>query len=252
MRFSWKPNQKQKKLLGGLAVVLVLAVAFRVITERAFFAQASIEGAFATLTPEKSEGTVTLTGRYLPPPYGFSEEKLLKHFADKIGLTVDGEIREVRYDGRIEYVYEKVAAEAHSVIKVVYLTEEETYYLCAKITLTGKNATGVASFQKGLKTVAKDLLLEEIATTLELCGSYTGEIPLATKDTFTDGLLEELYAQPVYENRENANYTVYAYTGAVEEYLVVEKQKINVQVAIYYDRVTDCTEVVLASPIGLR
>ncbi len=252
MRLSWKPNERQKRILGGLAAVLVLAVAFRVITERAFLAQASIEGAFGTLTPEKSEGTVTLTGRYLPPPYGFSEEKLLKHFAEKIGLTIDGEIREVHYDGRTEYVYEKPAAEAHSVIKVVYLTEEEAYYLCAKINLSGKNATGVASFQKGMKAVARELSLEEISTTLELCGSYTGELPLATKDAFADGLLRELYAQPVYENRENANYTVYAYTGAVEEYLVVEKQKINVQVAIYYDRATDCTEVVLASPIGLR
>ena len=252
MRFSWKPNLKQKKMVGGLAVVLVLAVAFRVVTERAFFAQASIEGAFSILTPEQSEGTVTLTGRYLPPPYGFSEEKLLKHFADKIGLAVDGEIREVQYTGRTEYVYEKEAAEAHSVVKVVYLTEEEAYYLCTQITLTGKNATGVSAFQKSLKGVANELSLKEIATTLELCGSYTGELPLATKDAFADRLLQELYAQPVYENRENANYTVYAYTGAVEEYLVVEKQKINVQVAIYYDRVTDCTEVVLASPIGLR
>jgi len=103
-----------------------------------------------------------------------------------------------------------------------------------------------------LQDAAESLKLAEITTTLELCGIYDGEIPLAKKDEVTDRLLRELYAQPVYENRENANYTVYAYTGAVEEYIVVEKKKINVQIAIYYDREMDCTEVVLASPIGLR
>jgi len=252
MHISWKPNKRQQRILGGLAVVLLLAAAFRVVTERAFLAQASIEGAFALLTPEQSEGTVTLTGRYLPPPYGFAEEKLLTYFAEKIGLEVEGEIREVAYDGRLEHVYERTAADAHSLLKIVCLTEAEEYYVCAEITLTGENATATAMFQNILQDAAESLKLAEITTTLELCGIYDGEIPLAKKDEVTDRLLRELYAQPVYENRENANYTVYAYTGAVEEYIVVEKKKINVQIAIYYDREMDCTEVVLASPIGLR
>lgn len=252
MHISWRPNKKQKRILMGVATVLLLAAAFRVITERAFLAQASIEGAFATLSPEQSEGTVTLTGRYLPPPYGFSEEKLIKYFGEQIGLVVDGEFREVNYEGRLEYVYEKTAAEAHSLLKVVYLTEEDAYYLCAEVVLTGENAAGAALFQKELQYAAEKLQLGEISTTLELSGTYSGEIPLAKKDELTDRLLRELYAQPVYENRENANYTVYAYTGAVGEYLVVENQKINVQIAIYYDRKADCTEVVLASPLGLR
>lgn len=252
MRRVWKMIKKQRGILGGLAVVMLLAVAFRVITERAFLAQASIEGAFAALTPEKSRGTVTMTGRYMPPPYGFSEEKMLQYFGEQIGLAVDGEIREVEYTGRVEYVYEKTAAEAHSLVKVVFLEEPEAYYICAEVTLTGENASAAAAFQKVLQNAAEKVGLKEIATTLELCGVYNGEIPLAKKDEVTDLLLSQLYAQPVYENRENANYTVYAYTGAVEEYIVVEKKKINVQVAFYYDRSTDCTEVVLASPLGLR
>ena len=250
MRNIWK--KKKISIVGGMAAALLLAATFRVITERAFLAQASMEGAFATLTPDESTGTVTLTGRYLPPPYGFSEEKLLRHFGEQIDLRIDGEIREVSYEGRKEYVYEKIAAEAHSVIKLVYLTETEDWYLCGEITLSGKNAAGVTGFQEQLKKVAKDMQLKEISSTLELCGVYEGEIPLGEKDAITDCLLTELYAQPIYENRENKNYTVYAYTGAVEEYLVVEKNKINVQIGIYYDRDANCTEVVLASPLGLR
>lgn len=252
MQRVWKLIKSRKGVLGGLATVLLLAAAFRVITERAFLAQASMEGAFSVLTPEKSRGTVTLTGRYMPPAYGFSEEKLLRYFGEKIGLMVDGEIREVTYEGRMEYVYEKTAAEAHSLVKVVFLEEPEAYYICAEVTLTGENATEAAAFQKVLQTTAETMGLKEPATTLELCGEYSGEIPLAIKDEATDLLLSELYAQPVYENRENANYTVYAYTGAVEDYIVVEKKKINVQVAFYYNRDADCTELVLASPLGLR
>lgn len=251
----WKAEKKNKKQWGiawGIATALLVAVLFRVITERVFLAQASIEGAFATLEPDKSYGTVTMTGRYLPPPYGFSEEKLLRHFADKIGLRMEEEIRQVDYEDRKEYVYEKLAADAHSLIKLVHLPESEEYYLCGEIMLSGENATGVASFRAELKKVAEKMGLKEISTTMELCGVYGGEIPLGQKDAITDGLLRELYAQPVYENRENKNYTVYAYTGAEEEYLVVEQNKINVQVGIYYDRKGGCTEVVLASPLGLR
>ena len=252
MRMLRKTDKKQRTVLGGLAVIFLLAAAFRVITERAFLAQASIEGAFSVLEPEESRGTVTLTGRYLPPPYGFSEEKLLAYFGEEIGLTVEEKPREVRYTGRVEYVYEKLAAQAHSLLEVVYLEEEGTYYLCAEVTLTGENAGETANFRKTMERAAERLGLTEISVTLEMCGVYQGEIPLGKKDEVTDLLLSELYAQPVYENRQNSNYTVYAYTGAVEEYITVEQKKINVQVAIYYDKDVNRTEVVLASPLGLR
>lgn len=252
MCISWKVNKKQRRILGGLAAVLMLAAMFRIITERAFLARASMEAAFAVLEPEESRGTVTLTGRYMPPPYGFSEEKLLAYFGGQIGLSLDGEIREVSYAGRLEYVYEKEAAQAHSLLKVVYLEEQEAYYVCAEVALTGENAAATAEFRKMLLKTAEKMGLKEVSVTMELCGVYDGEIPLAKKDEVTDLLLSELYAQPVYENRQNANYTVYAYTGAVEDYILVEKKKINVQVAFYYDPEVDCTEVVLASPLGLR
>lgn len=252
MRKLMKLNRRQRNVLGGIAVTLMLAVAFRVITERAFLAQASIEGAFSLLHPEESTGTVTMTGRYLPPPYGFSEEKLLKHFGEQIGLSVDGETRTAEFEGRTELIYEKTAAEAYSVLKLVYLTEEDAYYLCAEITLSGQNAVHVSYLRKGLLHTAEKIGLTEVSTTLELCGIFAGEIPLAEKDALTDSLLSELYAQPVYENRQNDYYTVYAYTGAVEDYITVERNKINVQVLIFYDRDEDRTEVVLASPLGMR
>lgn len=151
MRFSWKKSRKRTRAAMIFASVLLIALAFRVITERAFLAQASIAGAFLTLTPEQSKGTVTLTARYLPPPYGFSEEKLLHYFAKEIGLTIAGEIREVAYEGRSEFVYEKTAAEAHSIVKLVYLTEAEEYYLCAEITLYEKNATTASYFRDTLE-----------------------------------------------------------------------------------------------------
>ena len=247
-----KVTKKQKRIMTVLATVLLLAVSFKVITERLFLAQASIQGAFATLKPEESEGTVTLTGRYLPPPYGFSEEKLVKHFGEQIGLTVEGELRQAEFEGRRELIYEKTAAAARSVLKLVHLTEEDSFYLCAEITLWGENAVQTSSLRNGLLHAAEKIGLEEVSSTMELCGVFEGEIPLSQKDSLTDCLLSELYAQPVYENRQNNYYTVYAYTGAVEDYITVERNKINVQVLIDYDRDMNRTEVVLASPLGLR
>ena len=42
MQRLWKAITRRKGVLGGLASVLLLAAAFRVINERAFFAQASM------------------------------------------------------------------------------------------------------------------------------------------------------------------------------------------------------------------
>ncbi len=245
-------HRKHRKWLYGVALTLCLAGIYKGIMSRVFFARASMEGAFSTLVPEERRGTVTMTARYPTPEYGCEEEKLLTCFAEELCLRIEDVIREVVYEGRIEYVYEKKAAKADTLIKVVYLEKPEEYYVCAEVTLFDTAEQDVTAFKKRLERAAKALGLTEVSTTLEMCGVYNGEIPLGKKDSLTDHLLEELYAAPVYENRENKNYTVYAYTGAIEDYIVVEKKRLNVQVAIYYDRSTDRTEVVLASPIGLR
>lgn len=246
-----KPR-KQKRWWYGVVLTLCLAGIYKVIMSRVFFARASMESAFSMLVPEERRGTITMTARYPTPEYGCEEEKLLSCFAEELGIWVEGTIHEVVYDGRIEYVYEKTTAKAVSLLKVVYLEKTEEYYVCAEVTLFDTAEQDVTTFKKRLEKAAKELGLTEISTTVELCGVYNGEIPLGEKDSLTDALLDELYAAPVYENRENANYTVYAYTGAIEDYIVVEKKRLNVQVAIYYDRSSDRTEVVLASPIGLR
>ncbi len=242
----------RRRLLYGVVLTLCLAGIYKVIMSRVFFARASMENAFSVLVPEERRGTVTMTARYPTPEYGCEEEKLLACFAEKLDLWMEEEIREVVYEGRREYVYEKNAAKADSLLKVVYLEKTGEYYVCAEVTLFDTAQQDVTAFKKRLEKSAKELGLTEISATLELCGVYNGEIPLGKKDSLTDALLGELYAAPVYENRENANYTVYAYTGAIEDYIVVEKKRLNVQVAIYYDRSSDRTEVVLASPIGLR
>lgn len=253
--FMGKQKRKQKKhrkWLYGAAITLCLAGVYKGIMSRVFFAAASMEGAFSVLLPEERKGTVTMTARYPTPEYGCDAEKLLNRFAEEIDLVVEEAVREVIYEGRTEYIYERKAAGADSLLKVVYLEKKEEYYVCAEVTLFDTKPQDVTAFQRRMEKAAKGLGLTNISTTLELCGTYSGEIPLGKKDALTDELLKELYATPVYENRENDYYTVYAYTGAIEEYIVVEKKRLNVQVAIYYDRSLDRTEVVLASPIGLR
>lgn len=248
----YRKQQKRRKWWYGVGVTLCLACIYKVIMSRVFFAGASMEGAFSTLAPEERKGTVTMTARYPTPEFGCEEEKLLLCFAEELGLQVEDAIRKVVYEGRTEYIYAKTAVKADSLIKVVSLGKTGEYYVCAEVTLFDTLEQEVTAFKRRMEKAAKKMGLTEVSSTLELCGVYYGEIPLGRKDSLTDSLLSELYATPVYENRESANYTVYAYTGVIEDYIVVEKKRLNVQVAIYYDRDTDRTEVVLASPIGLR
>lgn len=247
-----KKNNGVRLFLAFVLSTFLIAGVLRLVTGHLFQKNVSLAGAFQKLSPEKEEAVITLTGRFSPASYGFSEKKLLESFANRLNLKMDSEPHKLYLSGREELIFEKNGEEAHSVLRVVILTETEEVYLCGDFTLYNISPEGAAVFREELCKKAKRFGLSEISSTIELCGLYRGEIPLGKKDELVDRLLRELYAEPVYENRENDNYTVYAYTGSEKELVVVGHRKINVQAAIYYDENTDISKVILASPLSLR
>ena len=56
------------------------------------------------------------------------------------------------------------------------------------------------------------------------------------------------YLKIAYENRKEDLFTVYAYSGLIEEYITVAGSKVNMQIAMSYDEKKDITFVYLATP----
>lgn len=250
MKSQENSGRKWQRIMYFAAAVVAVAALFQGTVNRAMRSRMSIAGVFRSLAFEHSEGRINLTARIPQKDRHSGEERLLLSFAKKIGLSLTEEPRRASFAGREELIYEKMAAGAFSSIKLVRLPAEQEDYLCAEITLRDASAEAAAELKQQMEQAAERLSLTEISTTFSLTGLYSGELPLAMKDRLADEVMEQLCVRISYEHRENDNYTVYGYTAAEEHYLTVGGKKVNVQTAITYDAGADCTEVMIASPIG--
>ena len=224
-----------------LFVVLMLwiAVFFQMTVERLFMKKGDMSEAFSELRTEDNLGTVSVTAIY--PNHFLSEydkKQLIYTLAGEIGLEVEEEPSIFYAENRCEVWYEKEAAQTYTLLKVISIqqNEIEEHVIHATICIQEKTANSVVYYQERLRDALKQLGMEQIAVTLELSGEREGELSSEKKDELTNLLLDSLSARCVYENRETEYYTVYAYTALLEEYIVVEGKKINVQVAIFYEK----------------
>ena len=246
------PVKSKTRILLFVVLVLWIAVFLQMAVERIFLKKGDFSEAFSELRTEENIGTVCVTAIYENEFLSeYDKKQLIYVLAEEIGLVVEEEPA-VFYTGNLcEVWYEKEAAHAQTLLKVVSIQQNgaEEHSIYAKLCIQEKTARSAAFYQERLRDAMKELGAEQISVTLELSGEQEGEIPLEKKNAMTNALLESLAARCVYENRENDYYTVYAYTGRIDEYITVEGKKINVQVAVFYDRDEDVTKIYLATPM---
>ena len=69
------------------------------------------------------------------------------------------------------------------------------------------------------------------------------------KEEMARQMVKELQGEIAFDYWQNDTYTVYAYTGMIDEYIETAGCKINIQIAMTYDEQTEKTKIYLASPI---
>lgn len=251
-RVIFLPIKSKTRILLFIVLTLWIAALLQFAAERIFWKKGIINEAFLELRTEENIGTVSVTAIY-PNRFlsEYDKKQLLYALAEEIGLEVEEEPAVFYADNRCEVWYEKEAVRAHTLLKVVsiYQNGEEEHLLYAKLSLQEKTAKSAFFYQECLRDALEELGAEQISVTLELSGEQQGKLSLEKKDALTNTLLESLAARSVYENRDDEYYTVYAYTGRIDEHIVVEGKKINVQVAVFYDKKENVTKMYLATPM---
>lgn len=246
------PVKSKTRILLFVVLMLWIAVFLQMAVERLFMKKETMSEAFSELRTEENVGTVSVTAIY---PSNFLSEydkkQLIYVLAEEIGLEVEEEPSVFYADNRCEVWYEKEAVRAHTLLKVISIRQDgvEEHLLYAKLSIQEKTAKSAVFYQERLRDAFEELGAEQISVTLELSGEQQGQLSLEKKNTLTNALLESLSARTVYENRDNVYYTVYAYTGRIDEYIMVEGKKINVQVAVFYDREENVTKIYVATPM---
>jgi hypothetical protein len=93
------------------------------------------------------------------------------------------------------------------------------------------------------------LEVKDMQVTLKYEGNQEGDLTSEEKHEVAQLLVDELQGEIALEYDEGDMYTVYAYTGMLKEYVTTMDTKINIQIAIAYNEVSNKTRITLATPI---
>lgn len=241
-----------RKLRIGLVLLIGLWIVTgtRMITEKIIYRKHNLKEAMAVAKPGSTEGTVTFTAK-LEKEYLTQEDQksLIRYVAENLGLVLTEEPEPLQ--DKEGFVYRKSAKYADSIIKVIRRPETETnvYYLMVSIVLYDDDGDGVTYYRNRMTEIAKELELSQEQTAIQLLGRFRRGMTLAARDRLSDRILNKLGCEIVCENREESLYTIYAYTNGMDEYIVSAGERINVQLAMYYDEIKDETVLCVASPV---
>ena len=184
------------------------------------------------------------------------KQKLLGDIADQIGLEI----------GPSDYVWESnskseqlsvhrksKAADTRISLVSVNVNEDGEIpviqnYIMVHLDVFDKMAS-ILEYKKMLHEGFKSLKMSDESAYVQFVGKYPGVLTLDSKNQITDNMIRGLRGHITYENRADDLYTVYAYSGGINDYISVGESKVNIQVAMSYDEGKNETVVYLATPI---
>lgn len=245
------------KLRGYLyiAAILWVAVVTQVIVNKTFREELKITDAFIKSDTDEMQSRLEIMAEYyIDTINANSEKKIISELADSIGLRIDNDINVLEDENRIEYSFFKQAKQAFTELKVISLeTKEEDaismkHYIIVRLNLQ-KSIKNIDKYKTLLEASLKDLGIKNKQITLKYEGVREGDLTSARKHELAKLLIDELHGELALEYDEGDLYTVYAYTGMLNEYITTNDTKINIQLVITYNELTNKTKISLATPV---
>ncbi len=238
---------RRTKITLYMATVLWVAVATQMLVNRVFQEDVQITEAFVKTNTDEMQSSVEIAGEYRTGELSADDKKtLICDIAAKMGLTIDKEISIWEEGDRSEYFFFKRAKKATSEIKVISV--EQKHYIIVRLSIQ-EGIAGIDKYKKTLENTFKKLEVKDMQVTLKYEGNQEGDLTSEQKHEVAQLLVDELQGEIALEYDEGDMYTVYAYTGMLKEYVTTMETKINIQIAISYNEVSNKTRITLATPI---
>ncbi|QHQ60076.1 hypothetical protein Ana3638_04175 [Anaerocolumna sedimenticola] len=248
--------KKKSKLTIYVIGILWIAVIMQLAVNTMLRPQSNILEAFVSTNSEVSSFELEMAADYGTGYLSETDKKeLILYVANQIGLNVEKEVT-VNKNGDDSEVYtEKIGKNAETLIKIVSIkrenssgSDEMNHYLMVNLKLY-KNMDNLLEYRDLLKEVFKDLDVKDVQTTMQLSSDYKGKLSLDNMNKIADNMIQNLEGKIAYENRKENLFTIYAYSGLLDEYVTSLGTKINIHVAMNYDEATDTTHVYLGTPV---
>lgn len=182
------------------------------------------------------------------------KEKLVKDIAQKIGINDIYEYKLERNAQGTIATLSKSSQNAGTIIKLVTVETpkednviELDQYIIVNLTLYN-SIESAFSYKELIDKMFMDMKLKP-EITVNFTGVYNGELDIVNRDVIVNQMLDEIDAKVMVENRTDELYSIYAYTSLVDDYTMVGKDKVNVNVGINYDETQNTTNFYLSTPI---
>ena len=239
-----------------IIAVLWIGVITQIIVNKAFQDEDKIIQAFASTNSKVVESKLQIVAdygiRYMTQE---DKEKLIEYLAGAIGLEKDYEIITTKGEETLSVTAEKRGKNADTKVEVISVEKnsqeslsETRQYIVITLSVYDQ-MDNIIKYKDMLEKKVKKLEIVSCDTAMQFIGSYQGQLSLKEKNKVTDELIEYIQGKIVNENRSEELYTVYAYTGIMDDYLTVEGHRVNINVAISYNEEKDQTNIYLATPI---
>lgn len=250
--FTGKKSKVTIYVIGVLWVAVIMQVAVNTLLRP----DSNILEAFVSTNSQVSSFELNMAADFGNSYLSESDKSdLISYIASEIGLNMDQEATVNTYGDESEVYYDKKGKNAETLIKIVSAdkkndsgAKELNHYIVVNIKLY-ENLESLMSYRDILKTVFKDLDTTNLQTTMQLTSNYKGKLSLDSMNTIADSLIHNLEGKVAYANRTEDQFTVYAYSGLLDEYVTSMDTKINIHIAIHYDETTDTTDVYLGTPV---
>lgn len=246
---------KRTKITLYIAVVLWLAVVTQVVINRVFFDDLEIAEAFGKTNTEDLECNLEIVAQHHKDFLSEADKKdILHQLANSIGLNMDTEITIKREGEKTEYAYYKHAKKAETSLSIVSLEQEVDavikmkHFIVVKLNIK-ESIKSIEKYRQMIEIALDGLGIEERQVTVMYEGIVLGLMPMKDKEEMASLLVKELQGEVAFDYQQGESYTVYAYTGLIDEYIETVGCKINIQIAMTYDEQSEKTKIYLASPI---
>lgn len=249
-----KDQNKKVKSIVYVGVVLWIAVLSQLLVNRYFTDDSKLVNAFT-----KANSVVVDSNLYLVADMGTDymseedEKNLLQYMSSEIGLTQECKI--MREDDADTIFTKRESEQATTIIKLVRnqeKTKKNTYvirrYLILDLTINN-DVNSILSYKKKAEKITTKLEAKTYESQVTFTGSYNGQLSVKERNQIADQFIKDLQASIVVEQRSDELYTIYAYTGLINDYVKSEGNKINVNIAFTYNEKEHKTSLLVATPI---
>ena len=202
---------------------------------------------FAQIGTEEKNNETEYFGKIKGSFMGEEERKqFLVKTARELGITEMGNVMEEQREGHILTKITTENTRSRTELKILTMSNEEQY-LCVRIFFEN-DLHSAMYYRIRLSDLLEDKVENPQNTTMAY-GFYTGDLTMEQKDQITEEILNCFGAHTVSKQKTDDLYTVYGYTGGINDYMMQGNQAVNLNIAMTYNEIKDKTKVYVAIPV---